>query len=280
MHRFISYPLLLIVVLLSCQQKGDVATTEVKQIVAQVANTKLFESELNTVIHPSINKADSAALANAYIDQWVRDQLLMKEASRFSSSDPDLEKLVTDYRQKLIRFNHENKVISERFDTLVTNEQMARFYEERKEQFVLREPLYYIDLLRLPSGVKDLNKLYAQWKKEELKDIKQILVKDSLDQALIEKRWYTWAQIEQYTSKFKKSRANGPSDHRIKDGDYECFLKVREFRDQKEISPLPFIFEQLKQMILHQRKLELIESYKNELYEKAIENDLIKIGIQ
>lgn len=264
-----------ILLMVSCQKNRNTSNETHKIVVAQVDNTKLYQSELNTVIHPSINRSDSTALADAYIDQWVRDQLIMKEAAKYSSQDGEIEKLVRDYRQKLIRFNFENKIISERFDTIVSDKEMTEFYEKRKEQFVLKEALFLIDLVKVPTSTKKLSTIYTNWSND--RPLLNVSI-DSTFQALVEKRWYTWAQIEQITQKFNKTKAQRPSSQRIKEGEYEYFLKVIEYRGSKDISPLPYISEQLKQMILHQRKLELLESYKSELYNQAIEDNLIKIG--
>ena len=63
----------------------------------------------------------------------------------------------------------------------------------------------------------------------------------------------------------------------ISDQNYQYFLKVIESRDEGEISPLSYVEERLRQMMLHQRKQIIIEEYKQELYERALNNNVIKI---
>ena len=48
--------------------------------------------------------------------------------------------------------------------------------------------------------------------------------------------------------------------------------------DKGEISPLEYIRPQLNRMYLHKRKQKVIENYKQELYEKALNNNIIKIS--
>lgn len=268
--------LVLLVAASSCK-KNDESFQKDSTIVAMVNNRKLYMSELDNIIHPAISQKDSTALANSYIDQWVRDQLLMQEASKFFSTDFEIEKLVDDYREKLIKFNFEEKIIAERFDTLVTDNELSEFYEKNKEQFVLNQPLFRCYYAKVPDTAKKIDNFYRSWRKNDTEVVDEYLSKNSIEWALDEKRWYTWPQIENWSDQFSLSSAKSAVDQHISDGDFEYFLKVLEYRAEKEISPLPFIKDQLVQMILHKRKQNIIEGYKTELYDKAIQADQIKL---
>ncbi len=264
---------------LSCS-KSQESVEAPEPIIASVENRKLYQKELEQVIHPASSTKDSAAIANAYIDQWVRDQLLMKEASRYFASDFEIEKLVDDYREKLIKFNFEQKIIEDRFDTTVTSQQFSKFYDLHKEQFVLKEGVYRVQMVQIPRKTKNIDNFYRDWRSDEAEAVAKYIEQNAVQQALDEKRWYTWPQIESWCEGFNEGRAQKPGTQRIRQDDIECFLKVLEYRGEKEISPLLFIQDQLKQMILHHRKQEIIENYKSELYNKAIDHNIIKIKPQ
>ena len=252
-------------------------TSEKDDIIATVGGRVLLAAELANIIHPAINKKDSTSLANSYIDQWVHDQLMMQEASKYFSSDSEIDKLVADYRQKLIKFNLEEKIINERFDTTVTQKELEIFYDQNKERFVLNQPLFRCNFAKLPDTAKKLDEFYRNWRKNDSLAVHTYLSKNAIDQALDEKRWYTWPQIEEWSEDFSLNMAKNQSDQHISKGDYEYFLKVKEYRAENEISPLPFIKNQMIQMILHKRKQDIIEDFKKELYNKALETNQIKV---
>ena len=245
-------------------------------VVATVFNTSLFQSELNAVIHPSINHADSLSLAKAYIDQWVKDQILMEEASTYSIDRRNIDRLVADYRKKLIKFEYENKIISEQFDTLVTEAQLSSFYEDNKEQFILSESVYNVQLAEITSEVSDLKDLYKEWKDDETGNVFSIASRAVPDTVV----WMSWKDINKWSDKFNKSKATDQSYQKVKTENSEIFLKVRESKAPMDFSPLPFVRIQLKQMILHKRKLKLLEMKKEELYKKAPEANEIQILTQ
>jgi hypothetical protein len=245
-------------------------------VVASVYNSSLYKSELDEVIHPSVNHTDSIALAKAYIDQWVKDQVLMEEASNYSIDRSNINRLVADYRKKLIKFEYENKIISEQFDTVVSPSELSSFYEANKKQFLLSEPLYNIQLAEINNEVSDLKDLYKKWKKDESGDVFSIASRAVSDTSV----WMQWSEINQWSDQFNERKATAGSYQQIKTDNSEIFLKVRESKAPMDYSPLPFVRDQLKQMILHKRKLKLLEMKREELYTEALEADEIKIMTQ
>lgn len=261
---------------LACAPPKDAEENQ-SEILVTLDNRILYANELNNIIHPSANQKDSTALANAYIDQWIHDQLLMKEATKYFSSDFEIEKLVDDYREKLIKFNFENKIINERFDTIVTTKELERFYDLNKERFVLNRAIIRCLFGKISRKQKDLDKFNKLWRQDDIAEIKTYLDKYAEDKKVDEGQWYTWDEVQEWKEDWNLNRTKSGMNQRYKDAEYEYFLKVIEYRDEKEISPLPFVSKQLIQMILHQRKQDIIENYKSELYNKALEKNQIKI---
>ena len=267
---------IIVSILWSSCNKRDNADSLGDPIVASVYRTSLHKSELNTVIHPSVNYRDSVALAKAYIDQWVKDQILMEEASKYSIDRSNIDRLVADYRKKLIKFEYENKIVSEQFDTIVSNAELSSFYETNKEQFPLTESIYNVQLAELNNEVSDLKDLYKEWKNDNAEEVFGIASRAISDSTV----WLTWKDINKWSDKFSERKATAGSYQQIATENSEIFLKVRESKAPMDHSPLPFVRVRLKQMILHKRKLKLLEMKKEELYKEALEADEIKIMTQ
>ncbi len=262
-------------ILWSCTQQDKTSNSH-DPIVASVYKTSLYQSEMNAVIHPSVNFSDSVALAKAYIDQWIKDQVLMEEASKYSIDRSNINRLVADYRKKLIKFEYENKIISEQFDTVVNQLEISKFYDNNKEQFLLSETVYNVQIAELSSEVSDLKELYKGWESDNPQEVFAIASRAVADTT----SWMTWQEISNWSDKFSQNKAKPVSYQQVATENSEIFLKVRESRAPMDHSPLPFVRVQLKQMILHKRKLELLKMKKEELYIEALEADEIKIITQ
>jgi hypothetical protein len=77
--------LLTAIVLAGCdfiKMKNDGADSEAdRQPIARVENTYLYKDELDGIIAPGTTKRDSTVRVEAYINSWIRKQLLIREAS-------------------------------------------------------------------------------------------------------------------------------------------------------------------------------------------------------
>ena len=64
------------------------------------------------------------------------------------------------------------------------------------------------------------------------------------------------------------------------DGDYVYLLHPLEAYQAQEVAPLAYIREQAARYILHQRELALLDSMKQEIYDRDIRDERVKIFVQ
>ena len=126
------------------------------------------------------------------------------------------------------------------------------------------------------NEVSDLKDLYKEWKNDNAEEVFGIASRSVSDSTV----WMTWQDINKWSDKFSERKATAGSYQQIATENSEIFLKVRESKAPMDHSPLPFVRVRLKQMILHKRKLKLLEMKKEELYKEALEADEIKIMTQ
>ena len=63
----------------------------------------------------------------------------------------------------------------------------------------------------------------------------------------------------------------------LKYNDYQYFLRVLATVSKKEIAPLSFIKDQASKFILHNRKLQLLDNKKQEMYDAEMRRNNVKI---
>ncbi|MEL6389237.1 MAG: hypothetical protein AAFQ02_03690 [Bacteroidota bacterium] len=246
-------------------------------VVAEVGSSYLYQSALDKVVHPDASPVDSTAVANAYLDQWLRDQLLMREASRFFSSDFEIDRLVQDYRGSLLKYRLEEKIMTERYDTTLSEGEMEAFYEEMQQNFILQEPLYRCIYAQFDRDTESLRQFYKDWKADDELSVRTFAA--AFGESFISDTtiWYGWDDISEWYDGFNQTIATRSGDQRQLDRDYEYYLKVIDVAAARTPTPLGYIEPQIKQMLLHRRKQELLESYNQELYERALNDNLIQI---
>ncbi len=250
-------------------------------VLAKAHNKTLYISELDGMIPDGISEQDSMMIVNAYIERWVRKSLMLHEAERNLPKDLDIDRLVRDYRASLILHNYEQMLVEASLDSTITQEELTVYYEKNKEQYQLESNIMRCNFIKIPTTAPDIGKVKKWWNDDD----SLALMKYSNTYAeafLLEDS--TWHKVDDIAAEFPKGTfSKGMKSGQalsLKDGDYQYFLKVLETKSQKEIAPLEFIRGQATKFILHNKKIKLLEQKKEELYEKGIRRNYVKIFTQ
>jgi hypothetical protein len=205
----------------------------------------------------------------------------MYEAERNIPKDLDIDQLVRDYRASLVRFNFEQQIIAEKLDSTVSETELKTFYENNKDQFQLESTILKIELLKLPLSApqSELNRLwYSRNPSDETR--LEAYAKQYNGLALLNRaKWYKLDEVAALLPKGTLTSDNVGSrrEGTVSDGDFRYYYRVLETVKGKETAPFDYIREQASKVILHRRKQELLETWKQDLYEKELRRENIKI---
>ena len=251
------------------------------KLLAQAYNKSLYLSELEGIVPEGVTKADSALIVSAYAQRWVREQLMMYEAERNIPKDLDIDELVRNYRASLIRFNFEEQIIAEKLDSTVSEAEMRTFYENNKDQFQLENTILKCQLLKLPlkAPQSEINKFwYSRNPADEAKlasYAKQWAALSMLDR----EKWYKLEEVAALLPKGTLTSDNVTSrrEGTLSDGDFRYYYRVLEALQGKTTAPFDYVKEQASKVILHKRKQELLEKWKEDLYQRELRRENAKI---
>lgn len=283
MARICIYPLLLFVGLASLWQCGssDNPPREGDVLLAKVYNKTLYLSELEGIVPEDTPPADSVLMVTAYMQRWVRDQLLMYEAERNIPKDLNIDKLVRDYRASLVRFNFEEQIIAEKLDSTVSEAEMKAFYENNKDQFQLESTILKCQLLKLPPNApqNELNKLWYSKNPADAAKLRNYAKQWAALALLDTDKWYKLDEIAAILPKGTLTSDNVGSrrEGTLSDGDFRYYYRVQETVKGKETAPFEYVREQASKVILHKRKQELLERWKEDLYQQELRRQNVQL---
>ena len=253
-------------------------------IVASVGETNLYLSELASVIPRGISRNDSIVLAKSYINTWAKQQLLLQKAEENISevNSKKIDDLIKAYRQSLYINGYKESLIKQQLDTIVTEEAILTYYENNKENFKLNEELLQIKYVYFGNDFLDKKEAIEKFKSEEEEDLEDLesLTINFKDYQLRDSSWTTYDNVLQKIPPFRyeaKENLLKKSKFIKREDSLGVYLvAVNDVLLRNDIAPLSYIENNIKQLILHKRKIELVRDIEKTLINDAIKNNEFK----
>ena len=249
---------------------------EDREAVARVNNTYLYRDDLKKIFTNEINKSDSILLANNYINNWIKQQLLLSKAQlNLENKKEDFDGLVKKYREDLFINSYKEAVVKQYLDTVITKEDIDDFYLKNNQNFKLNEELLKLKYIIIGKDVYDKKELVKLFKSDKKKDI------DSLHGKELSLKSYhlndlVWVKYNDLVSKvpvlknIDKNQLLKKDNFIQKEDSLSLYLvSIKEVLKRNEIAPISYITPTIKQMILHQRKLLLLRKIEETLIDDA-----------
>jgi hypothetical protein len=280
--RYIFLNILLLFLFQSCDY--FTIKQESKDAVARVNDVFLYKSDLKNVVPSGSSKQDSILITTNYINNWIKQQLLLSKAQlNLDNKTDEFEALVKKYRQDLYINSYKEAAVSEYLNTEITDEDIDKFYTENGQNFKINEELLKLKYIKIGKDVydkKELIKLFNSNKKEDLLKLKEnelSLTSHHLNDTI----WIKYSDFVNEVPLFKSvSREELLKNNNFiqKEDSLSLYLvAVKEVLNRNEVAPKSYITPTIRQMILHQRKLLLLRNIEETLIDDARNNQQFEI---
>jgi hypothetical protein len=251
-------------------------------LLAQVFDYKLYFDDIKDLIQGYANAEDSIQQVRSLTEHWVRDRLILVEAEKNFPKEVNMNKLLEDYRQSLLRHFFEQRSLEERLDTVITENDLVQYYEVNKEQHRLESGIlraYYFKIKRPQTRSDKILQWWKTFPQQHLTDVLTYAGKHAKTNWSDSTQWHEMQMVIQLFPEGTLSPAAIRSRKAVlrEDRDYIYLLYPLEVYHAQDIAPLARIREQAARFILHQRELELLDRIKKEIYDRDIQNERVKI---
>ncbi|MBP5206732.1 MAG: hypothetical protein J6Z44_08090 [Bacteroidales bacterium] len=262
---------LLLLLLSSCHRYED-------KVMAQVYYHKLYESEVLKNMPTGLSPADSIALVNDFIDNWVREQLILHEAEkRLSPREKNFDRQLEEYRNNLLINTYFNKIISDTANLNITDEDLEAFMRSFDKRYTIEKEIVKVNYVKLPkkSPLVEVVKgiLFDKERRVEEKEPLMVLLGDSIEYLLDDDAWLYLDDIQNEVS-FDFSEEDVAKHKCIEKeiGDYHYLLVILDYKNQRSVSETNDEKAAARMMLLNQRKQQIIKQHVDQLYEKALKS--------
>ena len=255
------------------------------EAIARVGESFLYQNDIVDLIPEGTSKEDSIGIVRNFINRWATQKILINAAERNIEAVKleEFDKLIQQYRIDLYTKAYIEEIVKREVDTTVTELDIQNYYKENKENFKTNGVLVRLRYIQLPKDHPKFELIKSNFFDSKLKDKNfwetyQLQFKSS---ALNDSVWVDMNQV------YRKLPFINPDNRdtyilpgktiQQPDSLNVYLVKVTNVIDNNQISPYEYVKVTLKELIISQRKLELIHKFEKEITDDAIKNKYYEI---
>jgi hypothetical protein len=227
---------------------------------------------------------DSTDLIRKYIDNWIRESLVKQKAeSNLTDEQKDVEKQLRDYRNSLITYTYEKELVKQKLDTIVADSEIEEYYNNNQSDFELKDNIIKVVYVKVDKKAPGIEKLKKWYKSDNLKDREQLASychQFASNFYLDDSSWLLFDDLLKEIPIQTYNKELFLQNNRfveVSDSLNDYFVNIKGFKIRNSLSPLGFEKENIKNIILNKRKLQLITKMKEDVYNDAANNKKIEI---
>ncbi len=275
-QMLLKLPLIFIAALLlySCGSKREAGD----RVVAEAYGEKLYWSDLRPVIPVDAGPEDSAAIARRFLDNWARDRVMLHKAEEnLDQSQLNVEAQIKDYRESLITFAYEQALVQQNLDTVVTDGEVKDYYEKNSANFQLKDNILRVRWFKLRNDDKKLMKHVEELGRSnddgDRSKLEVLLAQRGAAITDSRENWVPFKELQQQVP----LRPDNPTDWlqgrgkvTVSENGFTWFVNFLDHKLMDSNSPIDLVAPQVRSILINQRKLQLVERLREELYTDAV----------
>lgn len=254
--------------------------------LATVGDERLYAEDVESLFAGSnLAPADSLKLLQSYVDQWVKQQLKMKQATLTTPEEEErVETLVAEYRRSLLLYEYDKKYLDAHLDTVVAPAEIEEYYTAHADEFILSAPLIKGLELRFPAGFRQEGqmRILAGGRGGRLQDLVDICIKNNFGY----REFTAWTELSEATAYLPRLTAaesarvlTAMPPFELTQGGMRYFLVITDALREGSAEPLERAAETIRMRIITRRRQQLLAELEEKLYREALERGEVAVHV-
>jgi len=244
------------------------------EVLVTIGNSKFTKNDLQKTLPSAISSEDSAIMAEQIIRSWIDEQLLYMESCKKLQDTSEIHEKVKKYRKELYVYEFSQQLIAELTDTVVEMQEIEEYYNKYLDNYILNEPVVKVHYLTMSSQVIGYYVERDMVKTTPLSNLDRLIefCKGTGRKVNIIDDWIRVSELK----KIIPCIQDITNESLIQNNYYECFddvtrylLIVDDYKESGEHTPIDILIPSLREIILHKRKNESMNIYRQNLYSHA-----------
>lgn len=251
--------------LMSCDQSDERSMLN-EPVAARAYDQSLPLSEIENHIPLGTSSADSIAMASRYMDQWIREQVMVHQAELWlPENETDFTRELASYRNALILHAYKERYVNERLNSEVSDEDAAAYYDQNKSSFILTDYSVRVIFIHAPAvldaQMDPIREAMTSLDSSQFLSMERWCVENAAAFSLTDDIWWTLGDLtkevplELYRAESQIARRR-PIEF---EAEGRIFLvRFLEHALKNDVAPFEAVRAQVDELILHQRRQALL----------------------
>lgn len=271
--------LLLLTALLStgCQRRSDDTP-----LLASVYGHELHRSDLAGLVGEGVSSDDSAAIVASYVDQWIRQTVILTKAEKNITDNFDRQ--LREYKNSLLTYAYEQQIINQLLDTNISEELIAEYYEQHRDEFHLKSAIVKAVYVTAPAKSPLVGKIKKiidrrDFDDQDVVELETLASRHNLSGYYDLDTWipfYTLQSSVPVTTYNENLYLKQNRTIMLTDNDITYLVRILDYKMSDETSPLELQTENIRSILLNHRKIDILNRLQNDLLEEAEKGDHVK----
>lgn len=266
-------------ILISCKTEEDPNNP----IIVSVYEKTLRKNDLIAMMPENYAKSDSAMLAEQIVNQWVTEKAVLTLAEKnLSEEQKDFSAKLEDYRNSLLTYAYERELVNQKLDTLVSDREIEKFFNENIENFRLKNFIVKAWFIEVSADAPKRRRLISWFQSDESEDAEKL---DEYCKKFAEFCFFEgedWIYVDDLLKKVPLTIENWGNF--LKETSYYEFekdgklylLRIFDYSVRGVTAPLELESEKVKNLIINKRKVDLVKKMRNDAVQEAYSDNEIK----
>jgi hypothetical protein len=273
--------LLPILVLSGCNYENQ----DMRVPVAKVGDVTLYYDEIPPLMTQGSPGNDSIGIIQTYINKWAKKELVLQKAEENLTAElkKEIDLQIEETRSNLLIYQYQRQMMLEKMDTILSEEELEHYYISNEKSFILTSNIVKALFIKLPVETPVIDKVKTLTRSNDQGDLQQL---ESLCFQFAEKFDdfnEQWVTMNRLTIELKQDIGNEENFLRqntffeTSDSAAVYLISIRDYRLRSALAPFDYVKEDIKRVILNNRRFEYIQNLENGIYNDALKENNFKI---
>lgn len=254
-------------------------------VVARAGDKTLYYDQIPDIIQPGMSKTDSTSAIQNYIHRWSRKELLCVKAEENLTDEykNEVERQLDEMRDNLLIYQYQQQMIIQKMDTTVSDSELQEYYVSNMSTFTLTSNIIKVLFIKVPVNAPDIQtvrKLYNASGSEDLRKLEKYCHQYAVHYDDFNEQWISFTQLLMVVPlecEDQEAWLNSHDDVELKDSKFYYFISIRDYKLRHTVAPYEYINDQVKTIILNNRRNDFLQKLEDGIYNEAVRNNSLKV---